>query len=122
MVFGSCVVVFAIMRPEISSQLGAVPRNNFSIESSLSSIEREEMVEKINFRINSGKGETSCSVDLGRIATNRLRHHFDVPTASPLNSRSCCHWSLLSCTFGDDISEQPEAQMGRGCVKKLKWF
>jgi hypothetical protein len=27
---------------------------------------------------------------------------------SSLNRRSCCDWTLLSCSFSDDISEQFE--------------
>jgi hypothetical protein len=41
------------------------------------------------------------------------------PLSSPLNSRRCCDWTLLDSSVGNDISEQSEPQMGRGCVKKL---
>jgi hypothetical protein len=43
-----------------------------------------------------------------RIPTNILRHDFNGPSASPLNNRSSWDWMLLSCNFGDDISEQSE--------------
>jgi hypothetical protein len=39
---------------------------------------------------------------------------------SPLNSMSCCDWPLVSCNFRNDILEQSEQPMPRGCVKKLK--
>jgi hypothetical protein len=41
------------------------------------------------------------------------------PLFSPRNTRSACKVTLLSCNLGDEISEQFEDQLGRGCVKKL---
>jgi hypothetical protein len=45
----------------------------------------------------------------------RVFHDFNfrVPTASPLKTKSCCDLTLLSCEFGDDISEQSGEQMDR---------